>query len=70
MPRWGAKGSINPSAKLTEEQAKAIISDPRPRKVIAAEYELTYQMVRNIQIGENWKHLDRPPKGFNRRKAS
>ena len=58
-PRWGAKGAINPSAKLTEAQAQAILDDPRPRFVIAREYGISWTMVNRIKTGENWKHLKR-----------
>lgn len=54
---YGASGATNLSAKLTEAQAIAILTDTRRTSVIAKEYELTQASVMNIKKGKTWKHL-------------
>lgn len=56
----GHPGSNNAAAKLTEEQAMAILRDPRPLKEIAMEYSITTTMVDKIRNGKAWQHLYDP----------
>lgn len=46
-------------SKLTEDQAKAVISDKRTLKAIGDEYGISLQAVWYIQKGKNWAHLQR-----------
>lgn len=45
-------------AILTEEQAAAVLIDPRPNTVIAAEYNVTAATVRDIKSRFSWRHLE------------
>lgn len=49
-------GEKNANAKITWEQAKAIRSDPRRQKDIAAEYGVSAERVYAIKSGKSWKH--------------
>jgi len=51
------KGELNPHAKLTEQQAVAIFLDPRPAKLLAAEYGCRVPAIRKIKRRENWAHV-------------
>lgn len=46
------------AAKLTEEQAQAILDDPRTSQEIATALGLKYAMVWNIKQRHTWKHLE------------
>ena len=48
--------------KLTEEQVKSILTDPRTQKAIAEEYGVSIICIGNIKRGSSWKHLSRPVK--------
>jgi hypothetical protein len=41
-------------AKLTNEQAKAIRNDPRPHRVIAAEYGVDKSAIGHLKRGKTW----------------
>lgn len=43
--------------KLSEEEARAIISDPRGRRTIAHEYGVTPENIDAIRKRRTWKHL-------------
>jgi HNH endonuclease len=45
-------------AKLTEEQAKAILRDPRPYAEISADYNVTPATIGNLKQRRSWKHID------------
>lgn len=47
-------------AKITAEQARSIIQDPRPQRQIAKDYGLCQQTISRIKLGINWKHLSLP----------
>lgn len=51
------KGESHGRAKLTQGEALAIRSDPRPRKIIAKEYGISDIQVGNIRRGKSWRHL-------------
>lgn len=51
------RGEKNGQTKLTEEQVRAIQSDPRTHQVIADEYGLCRRSVGNIKSGKTWSHL-------------
>ena len=55
----GAKGESNGATKLKEEQAIAIIQDPRSHREVAKEYDVHETTVSDIRKGKSWKHLDR-----------
>jgi hypothetical protein len=55
--RASKKGEHNNNAKLTDEQVRAIIEDPRPRKVIAEEYRVTHSLICYIKRGKIWTHI-------------
>jgi hypothetical protein len=45
------------AAKLTEEQALKIISDPRPQSQIAKDYGVLQNTISRIKTGRRWAHL-------------
>ena len=45
--------------KLTDEQARAALLDPRPAAEVAAELGVTQKTVSRIRTGETYKHIDR-----------
>lgn len=51
---WGRK---SPTAKLTEEQAAAILRDPRTHAEIAADYGISTGPVQAIKAGKGWRHV-------------
>lgn len=51
---WGEKQG---HAKLTNEQARAIRSDPRQQVVIAHEYGVSKATVCMLKKGVTWRHL-------------
>lgn len=53
-------GSRSPAAKITENDALAIIEDTRPLAEIAATYGLSKSRVCTIKKGRGWKHVGRP----------
>ena len=52
------KGAQHSHAKLTDDQARAILADGRIHRLIAAEYGLHRRTVDRIKRGELWRHLD------------
>jgi hypothetical protein len=50
-------GAAHGRAKLTEEQARAILSDPRTGRAIGPDYGISFQTVSDIKRGKKWKHL-------------
>jgi hypothetical protein len=52
---WAPKGEACPWAILTREQANAIRSDPRRRKLIASDYRISDSLVGAIKRREAWK---------------
>ena len=50
-------GEHNGRAKLTREQVRAILTDNRLHRVIAAEYGVSRPMVSYIKRRENWKEV-------------
>jgi hypothetical protein len=50
-------GESHSKAALTEEQAKAILNDPRPHSQIAAEYNIHVQTVSSLKTRVSWPHL-------------
>lgn len=55
--RRAAKGERNGSARLTEDQVRAIRSDGRSADVIAEGYPVTVSGIHAIRNGRTWKHL-------------
>lgn len=51
------RGSARPNSRLTEEIVRAIRSDQRPQRVIAAEYGVTQSTVSLAVKGKKWKHV-------------
>jgi hypothetical protein len=54
------KGMYNPSAKISEGQAKAIkqrLQDGENLTTIAADYNISVSIVREIKLGCTWKHI-------------
>jgi hypothetical protein len=54
--RWMA-GENQPRAVLTEEQAKAILNDPRPHSQIAVDYGVHAQTISSLKTRVSWQHL-------------
>ncbi|MBK8909035.1 MAG: HNH endonuclease [Rhodospirillales bacterium] len=50
-------GSENPMSKLVAADVRAIRSDRRPKRTIAARYGVSVSHVRDIQKGRRWSHL-------------
>gem|GEM_PF-2322759 len=55
--RTPSPGEANGAARLTKEQVLKIRSDTRHRKIIAAEYEISFIHIRQIQRRLRWRHL-------------
>lgn len=54
------RGERCAAAKLTEEQAKAIILDTRKQNIIADEYGVKQNTISRIKSGKRWGHLQIP----------
>lgn len=54
------RGERCAAAKLTEDQAIAIIQDTRKQHVIAAEYGVMQNTISRIKSGKRWPHLQTP----------
>lgn len=52
-----ARGEERPEAILTEEQATAILADPRPHSVLAAEYGVHPATISSLKTRKSWRHL-------------
>jgi len=52
-----SRGSRHPNAKLTEEQVRAIRSDPRVGRLVAADYGVAEVTIQAVRSGRNWGHL-------------
>jgi transposase len=50
-------GAAQPRAILTEEQARAILTDPRSHSQIAAEYGVAAQTISSLKTRVSWSHL-------------
>lgn len=55
-----AKGEGHSKAKLTEEQALAILADNRLQREIAEDYNVSVPTISDIKRGRSWGHLQRP----------
>lgn len=55
--RHDFRGAGHNNAKLTEQQARQIISDPRSHQVIAQAFGISKGNVGNIKAGRAWPHL-------------
>lgn len=53
-------GALHNMARLTEDQAKAILTDPRSARVVAAIYGVSKSTISMLRSGHNWKHLHAP----------
>lgn len=51
-------GGKNVKAKLSEEQVRLILADPRKVSVIAAEYGVTRTNIHDIRARNTWTHID------------
>lgn len=51
------KGSENPLSKITEQQARDILLDERPVRVISAEYGVASRTIYDIKQRVSWKHI-------------
>jgi hypothetical protein len=51
------RGTKNPRAKLTEAQVVSIRADIRPPALVAAEYGVTPQLIRQITSRKIWRHI-------------
>jgi hypothetical protein len=56
-----ARGERHGFAKLTEAQARAILTDPRPAARVAPEYGVCAETIRRIRAGAAWRHLRPEP---------
>lgn len=61
QPHRTARGE-RARSKLTEKDVREIREDVRPRKVLAAEYGVSRQMIGYIQRGDFWAHIPTPKK--------
>jgi hypothetical protein len=55
---YDREGAKNGNAKLTEADVRAIRSDPRKLREIAAEYGLNNSYVSSIKKRRTWAHLE------------
>ncbi len=53
-----ARGITISTAKLSEDQVRAILRDRRTQRMIAADYGITQANVSIIKRGLGWKHLE------------
>jgi hypothetical protein len=51
------RGECRLGAKLTADQVRAIRIDPRPHRVIAAEFGVMHGVIGGIKRGERWTHV-------------
>jgi hypothetical protein len=51
------RGEKNRKAKITAEQARTIRSDPRPHRIIGADYGLSHSTVGDIKRRNHWRHI-------------
>ena len=51
------EGECHPSSKLTESDVIQIRSDPRPQRVIAADYAVRQTQIGRIKNRQSWRHL-------------
>jgi len=54
------RGSRIGTAKLTEEQVRAILLDTRSTRILARVYNIDRRMIMFIRQGKSWKHVARP----------
>lgn len=52
------KGAAAPTAILTEAQAQAILGDPRPYALIAADYGVQPSTIGSVKARVSWAHLE------------
>ena len=52
------KGEENAAAKLTVEEVRAIRADPRPKREVARQYDISEAHVWRIRNRIKWGHLD------------
>jgi len=52
-----SRGEKHATAKLTEQQARAVLADPRTTAKIAADYGIGSAQVVRIKRGTRWAHL-------------
>lgn len=52
------RGALAPTAILTEEQARAILADPRPYAQIAADYGVAAPTIGSIKSRKSWAHIE------------
>lgn len=57
--RATAKGSQNGRAKITEADARRILTDPRTARQVGSAFGLSHYTVRDIRAGRLWSHLTR-----------
>lgn len=56
--QWSStRGSLNPNAKLTEEQAMAIKVSTGEAAKVAEDFGISKQLVHDIRAGRRWRHL-------------
>ena len=53
----GVRGSQVRQSKLTEDQVRDILKDPRSLRVLAKEYGVTFGAIAHIRAGRNWGWL-------------
>ena len=52
-----SRGSRSPTAKITEEQAKAVLRDTRVQRIVAQELGVSQSLVSRIKLKKAWAHL-------------
>lgn len=52
-----SKGQTHGMSRLTEEQARAILADPRTHDEIALDYDIARTAITRIKNGTRWRHL-------------
>jgi len=56
--RRALKGSENPVSKITENDVRAIRTDPRSSSEVAKDYGITFSNVCCIRRRKTWKHVE------------
>jgi hypothetical protein len=53
---YSARGEAHSQAKLTDEDARSILTDPRSHSAVAAAFGISSSIVSQIKAGRRWRH--------------
>lgn len=67
LNRTKAPAYNNPNFKITEKEARLILSDKRTHQEVAQEYGLTIGIVRDVRLGNSWRNIPRKDISYKRK---